>query len=68
MTDTDSSDARWSCPLPDDCQFTTDDIEKFRDHVNGEHAGQYTREGWPATEAGRVSREAMPADDEQQEE
>ncbi|WP_226043460.1 hypothetical protein [Natrinema sp. DC36] len=66
MTDTDSSD-RWSCPSPDDCSFTTDDIEELRDHVNSEHAGEYQRRDWPDTEAGRESREVVQVDDEDDE-
>ncbi len=56
----------YDCPSPD-CSFTTGGIAELLEHVNGHHPGEYQREDWPDTEAGRATREA-DRDDEDDEE
>lgn len=53
------------CPSPDDCEFTTDSAADLAEHVNTVHAGEYRREDWPDTEAGRTTR--MPDQDDEDE-
>lgn len=37
----------YSCPSPDDCPFTTDEISELSDHINTEHPGEFQRDDWP---------------------
>jgi hypothetical protein len=45
----------YDCPSPD-CSRTFGAREEFSEHINTEHAGEYQREDWPDTKAGRASR------------
>ncbi|MDG5821637.1 hypothetical protein [Natronococcus sp. A-GB7] len=45
----------YDCPSPD-CSRTFSAREEFTEHINTEHAGEYQRDGWPDTEAGRQTR------------
>jgi len=56
----------YDCPSPD-CEIETRDISKLTEHVNGQHPGEYKREDWPDTEAGRAAR-VPDRDDENDEE
>ncbi len=56
----------YECPSPD-CGYTSGGIAELLEHVNGDHAGEYKRETWPDTPAGRAARKA-DRDDEDDEE
>ncbi|ELY55972.1 hypothetical protein C491_13512 [Natronococcus amylolyticus DSM 10524] len=45
----------YDCPSPD-CSRTIGAREEFTEHINTEHAGEYQRDDWPDTEAGRQAR------------
>lgn len=45
-----------TCPSPDDCDFTTPDVGELAAHINDAHPGEFKREDWPDTAAGRASR------------
>ncbi|WP_222912681.1 hypothetical protein [Natrinema sp. SYSU A 869] len=51
MTDSETSNSvlTWSCPSPDDCNFTAGGTAELLEHVNTEHAGEYQRDDWPDT-------------------
>ena len=51
-----SQSRTFECPSPGDCDFETDVIDEFTEHINTEHAGEYQRDDWPDTPAGRASR------------
>ncbi|WP_247001095.1 hypothetical protein [Halosolutus gelatinilyticus] len=57
---------RHSCPSPDDYEFETDEISELTEHINSEHAGEYQREDWPDTEAGRAARPKAEAEDDEE--
>ena len=59
-----SSDQTYPCPSPDDCEFATGDATELLEHVNSEHAGEYQREDWPDTLAGRSSRTVVEDEDD----
>ncbi|QCS44640.1 hypothetical protein [Natrinema versiforme] len=64
MTDGKSTDVRtYPCPSPDDCPFTAGGAAELLEHVNSEHAGEYQRDDWPDTPAGRAARGAGDEDD-----
>lgn len=69
MTDDDSSDVRtYPCPSPDDCPFVAGGAAELLEHVNSEHAGEFQRDDWPDTPAGRASPAGNSAEaDDQQE-
>ncbi len=56
----------YDCPAPD-CPFGTGGIAELLEHVNGQHPGEYQREDWPDTEAGRAAREADRDDGDDEE-
>ncbi|ADB63659.1 hypothetical protein Htur_4922 (plasmid) [Haloterrigena turkmenica DSM 5511] len=60
------SDPVHTCPAPDGCNFTTDEISELTAHINTEHAGEYTDPRWPDTPAGRASRAADGGDEDDQ--
>lgn len=47
----------YECPSPDDCPFVGETPTDLLKHVNAEHSGEFQREDWPGTEAGRAGRE-----------
>lgn len=55
----------YDCPSPGDCSFDADDATALLEHVNTDHPGEYQRDGWPDTEAGRASRESGEDDEEE---
>ena len=63
-----SDDVRtYECPSPD-CSRTFGAIEEFTEHINTEHAGEYQRDDWPDTPAGRQTRRDRRSGDEDDEE
>ncbi|QCC57383.1 hypothetical protein [Natrinema thermotolerans] len=63
MTDDNSSDVRtYPCPSPDNCPFTSGGAAELLEHVNTEHAGEFQRDDWPDTQAGRASRSSEKGD------
>ncbi|RQG93714.1 hypothetical protein [Natrarchaeobius oligotrophus] len=57
--------SEYTCPSPDPCPFTTDEITELTEHINSEHGGEFAREDWPDTPAGRAARSpAEPESDE----
>ncbi|WP_222912734.1 hypothetical protein [Natrinema sp. SYSU A 869] len=67
MTENDSSDVRtYPCPSPDDCSFTAGGAAELLEHVNSEHSGEYQRDDWPDTPAGRASRSTSDDDGQQE--
>lgn len=62
MTSSDRSEPR-TCPSPD-CDFETDEISELTEHINSEHPGEFKRDDWPDTPAGRAAR--APDDDEEE--
>lgn len=60
----DSSVRTYDCPSPD-CEFATGGAAELSEHVNTEHAGEYQREDWPDTDAGRATRDADREDSEE---
>ncbi|WP_226479143.1 hypothetical protein [Natrinema amylolyticum] len=67
MTDSETSDSvrTWSCPSPDDCDFTAGGAAELADHVNTEHAGEYHRDDWPDTS---VAQEEQDLDEDDSDE
>ncbi|PGF14427.1 hypothetical protein CP556_21445 [Natrinema sp. CBA1119] len=53
----------YDCPSPD-CACTTGGIAELLEHVNGTHSGEYKRDEWPDTPAGRAAREPDRDDEE----
>ena len=47
----------YECPSPDDCGFVAETATDLLEHVNAEHAGEFQRDEWPDTPAGRAGRE-----------
>ncbi|WP_226043376.1 hypothetical protein [Natrinema sp. DC36] len=45
----------YGCPSPD-CSYTAGGSAELLEHVNTEHSGEYKREDWPDTPAGRAGR------------
>ncbi|ELY56507.1 hypothetical protein C491_13247 [Natronococcus amylolyticus DSM 10524] len=45
----------YECPSPD-CSRTFGAIKEFTEHIDTEHAGEYQRDDWPDTPAGRQAR------------
>lgn len=56
------------CPSPDECDFTADSGAELAEHVNSEHAGEYRRDDWPDTEAGRAARRPDKDDEDETDE
>ena len=63
MTDTKA----YECPAPD-CSFTTGGIAQLTEHVNSEHPGEYRRDDWPDTDAGRAARLRDRGDEDEDDE
>ncbi len=61
------TDRIWSCPSPDDCQFTTTEAVELAAHINSEHAGEFKRDDWPDTAAGRLVRAKRGSSDDESE-
>ena len=61
MTD-DNAVETYECPSPD-CSQTFGAQAEFTEHINTEHAGEYQREDWPDTPAGRASRRDRDGED-----
>ena len=51
----DSSVRTFDCPSPD-CEYTPGGTAELLEHVNTKHAGEYQRDDWPDTAAGRATR------------
>ncbi|SFT06236.1 hypothetical protein [Halostagnicola kamekurae] len=47
----------YPCPSPDDCEFTAGGTAELAEHVNDEHPGEFARDDWPDTPAGRAVRD-----------
>ena len=62
------SDQIHTCPSPDGCNFTTDEITELTDHMNSAHAGEYQDPRWPDTPAGRASRASADEDGDSEDE
>ncbi|WP_226042753.1 hypothetical protein [Natrinema sp. DC36] len=58
MTDSDchSSIRIYERSSPDDYDFTAGGAAALLEHVNTEHAGEYQREDWPATDIAQEER------------
>ena len=54
------------CPSPD-CEREFQEISEFTAHINEDHPGEYQRDGWPDTPAGREMRAKEIVDDETEE-
>ena len=54
----------YDCPSPD-CSKTFGAREEFTEHINTEHAGEYQREEWPDTPAGRQAHRDHEEGDEE---
>ena len=54
----------YDCPSPD-CSRTFGAREEFTEHINTEHAGEYQREEWPDTPAGRQAHRDRDEDDDE---
>ena len=52
------------CPSPD-CSRTFGARAEFTEHINTKHAGEYQRDGWPDTPAGRQAHRDRDKDDEE---
>ena len=61
MTDN-SAVETYDCPSPD-CSRTFGAGAEFTEHINTEHAGEYQREDWPDTPAGRQARRDRDSDE-----
>ena len=48
------TDPTYLCPSPDDCPFVAETGAELAEHVNAEHAGEWRRDDWPDTPAGRA--------------
>ncbi|WP_276257201.1 hypothetical protein [Halomontanus rarus] len=56
----------YDCPSPD-CSFIAGGIAELTEHINTTHPGEYKREDWPDTEAGRATRERDRGDENDEE-
>ncbi|MFB1066794.1 hypothetical protein [Natrinema sp. H-ect4] len=67
MTDSDghSSVRIYECPSPDDCDFTAGGTAELLEHVNTEHAEEYQREDWPATDVAQEERDLDEDDNDE---
>lgn len=53
----------YECPAPD-CGYEAREISELTEHINSKHPGEYQREDWPDTDAGRAARSRDQADGE----
>ncbi|MDS0477911.1 hypothetical protein [Natrinema sp. 1APR25-10V2] len=57
------TDRVYPCPSSDHCEFEADSAAALVEHVNTEHAGEYRRDDWPDTAAGRAVRTGADKDE-----
>ena len=55
------------CPSPD-CELEFEETSELTEHINDDHPGEYQRDGWPDTPAGREARAQEIIEDEIEEE
>ncbi|NKE37122.1 hypothetical protein GWG54_15085 [Natronococcus sp. JC468] len=65
MTD-DNAAKTYECPSPD-CSRTFGAIPELTEHINTDHPGEYQREDWPDTPAGRASRRDRASNGDEEE-